>query len=104
MQRAPEEGRRPIGYLSKRFFLYEDLTVLQKIRFFAEVRGLSAQEWRSCSLEILRFVDLERFRDRLAGQLSGGMKQKLAPAIALVTRLRLLLLDKPTTGVDPVTR
>jgi len=99
-----ENARSQFGYLSQRFSLYEDLSVLENIRFFAEVRGLKPNEWLPRSLEILEFVGLDKFTDRRAGQLSGGMKQKLGLASALVTRPKVLLLDEPTTGVDPVTR
>ena len=104
IDKQTEQARSQFGYLSQRFSMYEDLTVLENIRFFAEVRGLKSDEWRPRSMEILEFVGLEKFIDRSAGQLSGGMKQKLGLASALVTRPKVLLLDEPTTGVDPVTR
>ena len=100
----PEEARTMLGYLSQRFSLYEELTVMENIRFMAEVRGMPKEEWLPRARQDLAFVGLDAFEDRLAGQLSGGMKQKLSLACALISRPRLLLLDEPTTGVDPITR
>jgi ABC-2 type transport system ATP-binding protein len=104
LERDLSGARAEIGYLPQRFSLYGELTVEENLRFFAEVRGLPADEWKPRSREILDFVDLSEFADRRAEALSGGMRQKLGLAAALVHRPRILLLDEPTSGVDPVTR
>lgn len=96
--------KRMIGYMSQRFSLYEDLTVMENLIFFAELYDMP-QEKRKVTLEkLLSFARLEEFTDFLAGQLSGGMKQKLALACTLIKSPQILLLDEPTTGVDPLSR
>jgi ABC-2 type transport system ATP-binding protein len=91
-----------LGYLAQRFALYGDLTVDENIQFFALMYGVPG--WRKRRRELLELVGLARFNDRTADRLSGGMKQKLALACTLIHSPRALLLDEPTTGVDPVTR
>lgn len=99
-----DQARAQLGYLPQRFSLYEELSVIENLRFFAEVRGLTAKAWLPRCMEILQFVGLADFINRRAGQLSGGMRQKLGLAAAMVHSPSVLLLDEPTTGVDPVTR
>ena len=91
-----------IGYLSQRFSLYGDLTVDENVAFFAEIHGVRG--WRPRRDELLEMLRMAPFRTRLADRLSGGMKQKLALACTLVHTPELLILDEPTTGVDPVSR
>jgi ABC-type multidrug transport system ATPase subunit len=96
------EIRTRIGYMPGRFSLYQDLSVEENLSFFATVFGTTVEENHDMIRDI--YVQLEPFRTRRAGQLSGGMKQKLALCCALVHRPELLLLDEPTTGVDAVSR
>ena len=95
-----------LGYLSQRFSLYGDLSIDENIAFFAEIHGLNMRDAaiRERRERLLELTQLTRFRDRLADQLSGGMKQKLALACTLVHEPKVILLDEPTTGVDPVSR
>ena len=93
-----------IGYMSQKFALYPDLTVAENIEFFARLRGVPADERKERSHELLTGMGLADFLDRQAGRLSGGMKQKLFLATTLMHRPEVLLLDEPTTGVDPVSR
>jgi ABC-2 type transport system ATP-binding protein len=98
------EMRSATGYLTQTFSLYPDLTVLENIRYIGELRSVSRAEIDKRGQRYLQMFDLDRFGDRLAGRLSGGMKQKLSLACALVPEPHVLLLDEPTTGVDPVSR
>jgi len=93
-----------IGYMPQRFGLYEDLSVIENLNLYADLRGVQGNERRDTFDRVLTFTDLTRFTDRLAGALSGGMKQKLGLACAMLRSPKLLLLDEPSVGVDPISR
>jgi drug efflux transport system ATP-binding protein len=98
------EARARTGYLSQTFSLYPDLSVRENIRYLGDLRHVPPEEIEERGSRYLKMFDMDRFSHRLAAQLSGGMKQKLALACALVSEPDILLLDEPTTGVDPVSR
>jgi ABC-2 type transport system ATP-binding protein len=102
--RPAREARSQTGYLTQAFSLYPDLTANENIRYIGDLRHVPHDEIAERGRRYLEMFDMDRFADRLAGQLSGGMKQKLSLACALVPQPRALLLDEPTTGVDPVSR
>ncbi len=102
MPKGLEQIKNNIGYLSQKFSLYTDLTVDENIEFVADIHGL--KKFKERRDELLQFTRLTNFRKFLAGKLSGGMKQKLALACTLIYKPKIIFLDEPTTGVDPVSR
>lgn len=100
----PESVKSFISYMPQRFGLYEDLTMEENIRFYADLYGVKARDREERATRLLAASGMSEFRRRLAGNLSGGMKQKLALSCALIHTPRVLLLDEPTNGVDPVSR
>jgi ABC-2 type transport system ATP-binding protein len=99
-----EDLKECIAYMSQRFGLYEELTVLENINFYADVYGVAKSKRPDAIERFLGFSGLLPFKERLAGKLSGGMKQKLGLACALIHTPKVLFLDEPTNGVDPVSR
>ena len=104
MAKKADQVRGRIGYMSQRFGLYPDLTVLENLLFYADIQMIPRRGRQDRISELLAFGKLTPFKDRAAGKLSGGMKQKLGLACALVHKPEVLFLDEPTNGVDPVSR
>ncbi len=102
--KQPEKARPLIGYMPQQFSLYPDLSVIENLNFFADLNNVRGSSRQTRIEEMLAFTRLDRFQSRKAAQLSGGMKKKLALACALVHDPGILLLDEPSTGVDPVSR
>src|ERR1700735_3385054 len=102
--RPARQARSQTGYLTQTFSLYPDLSVSENIHYIGDLRRVPRAEITERGLRYLRMFDMDRFQNRLAGRLSGGMKQKLALVCALVPEPNVLVLDEPTTGVDPVSR
>jgi ABC-2 type transport system ATP-binding protein len=102
--RDPEGAKHHLSYMSQRFGLYEDLTVDENLRFYADLFGVVRKKRQPRATELLAAAGLSDFRSRLAGNLSGGMKQKLGLVCALIHTPKVILLDEPTNGVDPVSR
>ncbi|MEH2133793.1 MAG: ATP-binding cassette domain-containing protein [Nostoc sp.] len=102
--KPPRDARLSIGYLTQQFSLYLDLSIDENLRYTAGLREVPDQLFGQRRQKYLRLMSLDKFGDRLAGRLSGGMKQKLALCCALISQPEILLLDEPTTGVDPVSR
>lgn len=104
VRQSPEQAKHFLGYMPQRFGLYEELTVDENIRFYADLFGVSANDRETQSNRLLVAAGMAEFRRRYAGKLSGGMKQKLGLVCALIHTPQVILLDEPTTGVDPVSR
>ncbi len=102
--KSPDEVKDHIGYMAQKFGLYQDLTVQENMDFYADLFGILGQEREDLSNNLLKMTRMEPFRDRQAGKLSGGMKQKLALMCTLLHKPKVLFLDEPTNGVDPVSR
>jgi len=102
--RDPQAVKDRIGYMAQRFGLYQDLTVQENMDFYADLFGIFGEKRVELEQRLLRMTRMEPFRDRRAGQLSGGMKQKLSLMCTLLHRPEILFLDEPTNGVDPVSR
>lgn len=102
--RQQAQLRQVIGYMPQKFGLYEDLTVQENLDLFANLHGITGEKRQQTMAKLLKFTDLARFTPRLAGKLSGGMKQKLGLACTLLSEPKVLLLDEPGVGVDPISR